>query len=73
MLKCPMAGALIGLLCAGAALEPALAAEGISVPNLSANGWDGDGKNEFTAPKSGPGPVTSDPCLLYTSPSPRDS
>ena len=67
MLKCPMAGALIGLLCAGAALEPALAAEGISVPNLSANGWDGDGKNEFTAPKSGPGPVTSDPAHPYVS------
>ena len=67
MSKCPFAGALIGLLCAGAALWPALAAEGTAVPNFSANGWDGDLKNEFTPPKSGPGPVTSDPAHPYVS------
>jgi hypothetical protein len=67
MSKCFLAGALIGLLCAGAALWPALAAEGTPVPNFAANGWDGDGKNEFTPPKSGPGPVTSDPAHPYVS------
>jgi hypothetical protein len=67
MPKCPLASALIGLLCAGALLWPGLAAQGASVPNLSANGWDGDGENEFTPPKSGPGPVTSDPAHPYVS------
>ena len=67
MSKSALAGALIGLLCAGAALWPALAAEGTQVPNLSANGWDGDGENEFAPPRSGPGPVTSDPAHPYVS------
>src|SRR6202047_1268481 len=67
MSKCSFAGALIGLLCAAAALWPALAAEGAGGPNFSANGWDGDGENEFTPPKSGPGPVTSDPAHPYVS------
>jgi hypothetical protein len=62
MSKIALAGALIGLLCAG----PALAAGGAPVPNLS-GGWDGDGENEFTPPKSGPGPVTSDPAHHYVS------
>jgi hypothetical protein len=67
MSKFSLAGTLIGLLCAGAALWPALAAEGASVPAFSANGWDGDGENEFTPPKNGPGPVTSDPAHPYVS------
>jgi hypothetical protein len=68
MLKLVSAGALIGLLCAGAGLWPAaLATAGAGVPNFSANGWDGDGENEFTPPKSGPGPVTSDPAHHYVS------
>lgn len=67
MSKSCLAGALIGLLCAGNALWPALAAAGAPVPNFSANGWDGDGENEFTPPKSGPGPVTSDPAHPYVS------
>jgi hypothetical protein len=62
MSKIALAGALIALLCAGAAL----AAEGARVPNLT-GGWDGDGENEFTPPKSGPGPVTSDPAHPYVS------
>src|SRR3984957_13389249 len=62
-----MAGALIWSLCAGAALWPAQAGASTPVPNLSANGWDGDGENEFTPPKSGPGPVTSDPAHPYVS------
>ena len=61
MSKIALAGALIGLLCAG----PALAAEP-PVPSF-AGGWDGDGENEFTPPKSGPGPVTSDPAHPYVS------
>ena len=63
MSRFALAGVLIGMLCA--APWPTLAAEG--VPNLSANGWDGDGENEFTPPKSGPGPVTSDPAHHYVS------
>ena len=62
MPKIALAGALIGLLCAG----PALAAGDAPVPNLS-GGWDGDGENEFTPPKTGPGPVTSDPAHPYVS------
>ena len=67
MSKFPFAGVLIGLLCACAAFWPARAEEGASIPALSANGWDGDGENEFTPPKSGPGPVTSDPAHPYVS------
>src|SRR5260370_3803407 len=67
MSKSTLAGALIGLLCAGTALWRALAAEGAPVPNFSASGWDGNGENEFTPPKSGPGPVTSDPVHPYVS------
>ncbi len=63
MSKIALAGAMIGLLCASPA---ALAAGGAPVPNLSA-GWDGDGENEFTPPKTGPGPVTSDPAHPYVS------
>jgi hypothetical protein len=62
MSKIAWAGALIGLLCAG----PALAAGSAPVPDFS-GGWDGDGENEFTPPKSGPGPVTSDPAHHYVS------
>jgi hypothetical protein len=65
MSKFAVAGALIGILCA--ASWPALATKGADVPNFSANGWDGDGENEFTPPKSGPGPVTSDPANPYVS------
>jgi hypothetical protein len=66
MSKIALAGAMIGLLCASLASWPALSAEGAPVPNLS-GGWDGDGENEFTPPKSGPGPVTSDPAHPYVS------
>jgi hypothetical protein len=66
MSKIALAGAMIGLLCAGPAAWPALAAGGAPVPDLSA-GWDGDGENEFTPPKTGPGPVTSDPAHHYVS------
>ncbi|HEV3371387.1 MAG TPA: hypothetical protein VG145_02485, partial [Xanthobacteraceae bacterium] len=67
MSKFALVGAIIGMLCA--APWPALAAAGAGagVPNFSANGWDGDGENEFTPPKSGPGPVTSDPAHPYVS------
>jgi hypothetical protein len=67
MSKFPSAGLLIGLLCACAAFWPARADEGASIPALSANGWDGNGENEFTPPNSGPGPVTSDPVHPYVS------
>jgi hypothetical protein len=67
MSKCFLATALIGLVGAGLAHGPARAAEGAPVPAFSANGWDGDGENEFTAPKSGPGPVASDPAHPYVS------
>jgi hypothetical protein len=65
MSKFAFAGAVIGLLGASAALWPAPAAEG--VPAFAANAWDGNGENEFTPPKSGPGPVTSDPAHPYVS------
>jgi hypothetical protein len=67
MSKSALAGALIRLLGTGAALCPAMAGDGAPVPNLSANGWDGDGENEFMPPKSGPGPVASDPAHPYVS------
>jgi hypothetical protein len=65
MSKFALTGAIIGMLCV--APWPALAAERAQVPNFSANGWDGDGENEFTPPKGGPGPVTSDPAHPYVS------
>jgi hypothetical protein len=52
---------------AGAAAVVAPAASADNVPALSANAWDGAGENEFTPPKSGPGPVTSDPAHRYVS------
>lgn len=63
------AAAVIGILWAGAALLPALATDGAAVPDFSSNntGWDGGGENEFTSPKSGPGPVSSDPAEPYIS------
>jgi len=54
---------LVAAVCA-TALRPAT---GTEAPALSAGGWDGDGENEFTPPKSGPGPVTSDPAHHYVS------
>jgi hypothetical protein len=55
------------LLCATAAPLPARAGDG--VPALSGRNivWDGMGENEFLPPKSGPGPVTSDPAHPYVS------
>jgi hypothetical protein len=55
---------LLGLLGA----LPAFAAE-TTIPDLSANNvaWDGDGENDFSPPKSGPGPVLSDPANPYIS------
>jgi hypothetical protein len=62
-------GALIGFLCAGAVFWSAQAADNAAIPDFSSNGtgWDGRGENEFTPPKSGPGPVTSDPAEPYIS------
>jgi hypothetical protein len=54
----------------GAVLAPAVhAADGAPIPDFSSNGvgWFGDGENEFLPPKSGPGPVTSDPAHPYVS------
>jgi hypothetical protein len=65
MSKAALAGALAGFVCA--ALAAAAPSGPANVPNLSAGGWDGDGENEFTPPKSGPGPVTSDPAHHYVS------
>jgi hypothetical protein len=47
----------------------ALAADGSLVPDFSSNNvaWDGNGANDFTAPKNGPGPVTFDPAHPYIS------
>ena len=60
-------GASIAILCAGIALWPALSAA--EIPDFSSHNvaWDGAGENEFTPPKSGPGPVTSDPAHPYIS------
>jgi hypothetical protein len=60
-----LAGVATGFLRAA----PALAAEAPKVPDFSANNvaWDGGGDNDFTAPKSGPGPVRSDPAHPYVS------
>src|SRR5947209_7245772 len=67
MFKFISTGALIAILCAGAALWPALSAA--EIPDFSSNNvaWDGGGENEFIPPKSGPGPVTSDPAHPYIS------
>jgi hypothetical protein len=75
MARVAFAGVVTGLLWTAAALPPALAqpaaptaAQG-RVPDFAPNGfgWNGDGENEFTQPKSGPGPVTSDPAHPYVS------
>jgi hypothetical protein len=67
MVKFAVVGAL-GLLGAAAVLLPTRAV-GQAVPDFSSNNtaWNGDGENEFTAPKSGPGPVKSDPAHPYVS------
>jgi hypothetical protein len=54
--------------CAGAALVPTFA-PAQQIPDFSSNntGWNGDGENEFISPKSGPGPVKSDPAHPYIS------
>jgi hypothetical protein len=62
-----LAVTLVALAGAAAALGSAAGADSNKVPALSANAWDGDGENEFTPPKSGPGPVTSDPAHPYVS------
>jgi hypothetical protein len=69
MSKFILTGAFIGLSCVGIALWPALSADDATVPDFSSNNvaWDGGGENEFTTPKSGPGPVTSDPAHPYIS------
>jgi hypothetical protein len=81
MAKLAFVGALAGLFWAAAVLSPGLAREHVqdhaqdprvqdrAVPDFSANGvgWSGDGENEFIPPKSGPGPVTSDPAHPYVS------
>jgi hypothetical protein len=65
MFKFPLLAVLAGFVCAVGA--PSRAADGL--PDLSSNGvsWSGDGENEFLPPKSGPGPVTSDPAHPYVS------
>jgi hypothetical protein len=57
----------LGLVGAGASI--AIAADGVVIPDFSSNhaGWDGNGDNDFSPPKSGPGPVTSDPAHPYVS------
>jgi len=69
MLRTLILPALASLFGAIAAPSPVPAADGAPVPNFSGPdfGWDGDGENEFTPPKSGPGPVTSDPAHPYVS------
>ena len=69
MSRVARAGALVGLACVAAAaiVGTAPAGQSLAIPNLSTGGWDGDGENEFTPPKSGPGPVTSDPAHHYVS------
>jgi hypothetical protein len=67
MFKFSVTGMVVGLLCAGGALWPVLAAD--AVPDFSSNNvaWDGAGENEFISPKSGPGPIKSDPAFPYVS------
>jgi hypothetical protein len=72
MVRFALTGLLAGLCWAAAMSSPGLAqnrAQDRAVPDFSANGvgWNGDGENEFTAPKSGPGPVTSDRAHPYVS------
>ena len=61
-----------GLLCSGAALWPAIAAEGAgaSIPNFNPDGltaWTSNRpkSDDFLPPASGPGPVLSDPAHPY--------
>jgi hypothetical protein len=67
MLKFSVLAAVAAVLGVGAALAPVPAAD--TVPDLSSNdtAWEGAGANEFTPPKSGPGPVQSDPAHPYIS------
>jgi hypothetical protein len=69
MSRMAVASALVGLAFAAGTFiawaAPSVQSEG--VPTHSAGGWDGDGENEFAPPKSGPGPVTSDPAHRYVS------
>src|SRR5258707_4056181 len=65
---------LAGLLCAGAALGPALDAQGAaqtdtSIPKLASAdfGWLKPPGDEFIAPASGPGPVRADDAHPYVS------
>ena len=62
-----------GLLCSGAALSPAFAAEGTgaSIPNFAptlGTAWTSNRpkSDDFLPPASGPGPVLSDPARPYT-------
>jgi|SRR5579883_179823 hypothetical protein len=66
MSKIALGCALVAFACAAIA-SAVPAAQSAGIPNLSTGGWDGDGENEFTPPKSGPGPVTSDPAHHYVS------
>jgi hypothetical protein len=64
-----LGGVLAGLVCAGAALWPALGAETAGAPNFSPNsstGWLAP-DDEFIPPPSGPGPIRSDPAHPYIS------
>src|SRR5438105_8252230 len=67
MIRYAVMGAVAGVLCAAAVHWRTLAADG--VPDFSSNNvaWDGAGENEFTPPKNGSGPVTSDPAHPYIS------
>jgi hypothetical protein len=64
--------ATAGLLCSGAALSPAIAAEGAgaAIPNFSptvGTAWTSNRpkSDDFLPPASGPGPVLSDPARPY--------
>jgi hypothetical protein len=67
MTKIPSSLVVAVLACVSAAPRPVPSADG--VPDLSSKNtvWDGMGENEFIPPKSGPGPVTSDPAHPYVS------
>jgi hypothetical protein len=69
MSKFSVTGAVTCLLWASATLAPATAADTPAIPDLSSSNtaWDGNGDNDFTPPKSGPGPVMSDPAHPYIS------
>ena len=63
-----VAGVVVGFVCAGASLWPALGAEP-APPNFapsSATGWLAQ-DDEFIPPPSGPGPIVSDPAHPYIS------